>query len=929
MRRGGAGADGLTLAVLVLVLGGAYSHSEYQSLIPNGSGVRRNGVLWAAGHVSSGGGGSRCPFGRDFEAAGLRWTKALCEKDSDGDGFHNGWELGDPCCVWSVGGGSPARATDISHPGFSDSKPVSPGCVSSSTPSGSTGGTSTPSGSTGGGTGTPGAGSSTPDPGASTGSGSGSSPSSSTPTPVPQGPSAGSGTPSAGTGSGTPAAPAEPAFQSDPIVLVVEGTAQAWRESPSLQASFASSVAAAAGVRPPYPPPLSPFPTPSPLLDPASRLPPPRPSGRRTLLPDPAPPSLPSLRSPISAPPPPSSSPSPSRTPLIDAVPQTTADRVRVLNIADGSVVLTLAIAAPSAAEAAAAAARLAAALEARSLSLPGFSVDFARSRVVTAVPPAPEPAKPVQYNWIAFAIVVGGTLVLGALLHWALPTERGMGAFLLHKRFPLAKKSTFGPALCKLAYLGMLAAWGAYYATTSAKDSSLGRAADAFAHMTQLQLLFVLLPATRNSVFVHLLGIPSDRAMKYHAFVSTRMIISGWVHGALQVAHHATSGTRGAAWVFQWTGSAEGRVNLAGLIAAIVFLAGWLLARGFVRRRWYELFLWGHRASVAGFAFAIIHDRSSVPFVVPGVLLLALDHALRFALARSRQAKLLSMRVEPGGILRLEISRPGAPITGPSQYVFLQVPAVRALEWHPFSASSGPSPDGSFTLHIRPQGPGSFTADLAALAESCKGRPAGDLPLVRVEGPYGRPAVALERYENFVAVTGGVGLGPALSAAHWLAEHSQAVRSVRLLFTTRDEASALAFAEPLRALQAALARRKVPRKISRILLIPLEVSIHVTRGKDGAAGGGGGGGGAAAAPSAPAAVLDVGLEVHSAQSLKRGRPDLSGFLKSAAAGPERESPFRPAALLICGPASLSKEARRAADAAGGFHVHEEPFSFL
>lgn len=45
----------------------------------------------------------------------------LCRADSDGDGQTNGEELGDPDCVWRPGS-APARTTDISHPGFADSK---------------------------------------------------------------------------------------------------------------------------------------------------------------------------------------------------------------------------------------------------------------------------------------------------------------------------------------------------------------------------------------------------------------------------------------------------------------------------------------------------------------------------------------------------------------------------------------------------------------------------------------------------------------------------------------------------------------------------------------------------------------------------------------------------------------------------------------
>jgi hypothetical protein len=100
------------------------SWSTYRSAIPNGNSVVYNGQpASGVGHNSLGGGGSLNPFGRDFSAAGSRWTVSLCQKDSDGDGVANGIELGDPNCVWSPGQ-MPSVTTGITHPGFRDARQV-------------------------------------------------------------------------------------------------------------------------------------------------------------------------------------------------------------------------------------------------------------------------------------------------------------------------------------------------------------------------------------------------------------------------------------------------------------------------------------------------------------------------------------------------------------------------------------------------------------------------------------------------------------------------------------------------------------------------------------------------------------------------------------------------------------------------------------
>eukprot|EP00112_Aurelia_sp_Birch-Aquarium-sp1_P006855 Seg1749.6 transcript_id=Seg1749.6/GoldUCD/mRNA.D3Y31 product=Temptin protein_id=Seg1749.6/GoldUCD/D3Y31 len=85
----------LALAALILQ---ANAFSSYQDKIPNGHKIPhpcKPSTIWhGVGHLNQIGGGKRNPFGLAFKGAGFKWTKALCQADSDQDGKTNGEELG-------------------------------------------------------------------------------------------------------------------------------------------------------------------------------------------------------------------------------------------------------------------------------------------------------------------------------------------------------------------------------------------------------------------------------------------------------------------------------------------------------------------------------------------------------------------------------------------------------------------------------------------------------------------------------------------------------------------------------------------------------------------------------------------------------------------------------------------------------------------
>jgi dopamine beta-monooxygenase len=112
----------------------AHAFPSNRNRLPNGfrvpcpEGVTEgceNGLCAAIGHGTCKGGTFPLnQFGTDMELAGHKWTKELCEKDSDGDGLTNGEELGDPCCLFE-GFDIPSDYTQTmmpSHPAFNNSK---------------------------------------------------------------------------------------------------------------------------------------------------------------------------------------------------------------------------------------------------------------------------------------------------------------------------------------------------------------------------------------------------------------------------------------------------------------------------------------------------------------------------------------------------------------------------------------------------------------------------------------------------------------------------------------------------------------------------------------------------------------------------------------------------------------------------------------
>ncbi|CAH0516120.1 unnamed protein product [Peronospora belbahrii] len=73
-------------------------YPKYVELIPNGGDVPDVPNI---GHLDPAGETGLSTFGEAFSKTNNVWTVAVCQQDTDGDGYTNGQELGDPCCTWT------------------------------------------------------------------------------------------------------------------------------------------------------------------------------------------------------------------------------------------------------------------------------------------------------------------------------------------------------------------------------------------------------------------------------------------------------------------------------------------------------------------------------------------------------------------------------------------------------------------------------------------------------------------------------------------------------------------------------------------------------------------------------------------------------------------------------------------------------------
>ncbi|KAK4738813.1 hypothetical protein R3W88_002510 [Solanum pinnatisectum] len=240
----------------------------------------------------------------------------------------------------------------------------------------------------------------------------------------------------------------------------------------------------------------------------------------------------------------------------------------------------------------------------------------------------------------------------------------------------------------------------------------------------------FLFVPVTRGSSVLQVFGLTSEASVKYHIWIGHIVMTLFSAHGICYIIYWAA--THQLSEIVIWAKTDVS--NLAGELSLLSGLVLWIATFPRIRRKMFELFFYTHHFYILFVVFFVFHVLCS---------LVSTSSCLSYT---------------------------------PTSIMFVNVPSISKLQWHPFTiiSSSNLEPE---KISVAIKGEGSWSKKLYQMISS----PVSVYRLnVSVEGPYGPVSTHFLRHDLLVMVSGGSGITPFISIIRELIHTSESQKCKR-----------------------------------------------------------------------------------------------------------------------------------------------------
>jgi len=295
------------------------------------------------------------------------------------------------------------------------------------------------------------------------------------------------------------------------------------------------------------------------------------------------------------------------------------------------------------------------------------------------------------------------------------------------------------------------------------------------------LNMATVLLPITRNSIWIVLFKISYIRILNIHKFMAILCIISIIIKLVLVLIYfnfnflfiHYNPNTAGS--------------PLAGTLSSLAMILIGVLAIPVIRRNLFELFYFSHRfLFLFSIATGIWHYILTLYYIIPTFFLYIVDICFRYLNTKKAlysHLKIIGNEDQNTSCVLMTISLLKNVETPPGSYFFLCFRDVSSIEWHPFSLIT--QNHNNLTFCVKDMGKNSWVHKLKVLDMKKTLHSRLKDSVVLLQGPYGHINIDYksEKYKYLILVAGGIGITPILSILHDINNNISLYKHIKHVF--------------------------------------------------------------------------------------------------------------------------------------------------